>query len=581
MRKMAALYRNTDGGGEDLSVQYTLSLLNRFELSTEQMIELFDYAKSKDIIPMCTPWDLESLEILDRYGIAALKVASADLTNHPLLAAMALTHRPLILSTGMSTETEISESVNLLKSHGAMYALLHCNSTYPAPFSDINLSFMDKLTLIGDCPVGYSGHERGINIAIAAVARGARIIEKHLTFDRNMEGSDHGASLLPHEFFEMVTAIREVESALGDGKERIVSQGEMMNRSNLAKSIISTKKIKAGEVITRDTIDIRSPGRGLQPNRLEELVGRRARRDILPGDFFYPSDIDDIGAKARNYSFSRPWGLTVRWHDMEDLLKKSNPDFFEFHLSYKDMDEDYLSYFTKPLNLDLKVHSPDTFSGDHLLDLSNPDPVHRHRSINELQRVIDLTRDLKPYFKKAENPAIIASLGGFSMDGFLAEGEVQLRYELLADSIGQLDMSGVQILGQTLPPFPWYFGGQRYLNLFVRPLDTINFCEKNNLKLCFDTSHSKLACNYFGYSYEDYIQMIAPYVEHVHFGDASGTSGEGLQIGHGDINFQSLSRLLNSLSPRASFIPEIWQGHVNSGEGFWIALERLEAFLNV
>lgn len=582
MRNLEALYRDTGkaGGDEDLSVQYTRQLLERFELPVEDMLLLFDYVKSKNLIPICTPWDLESLEILDGYDIPAFKVASADLTNHQLLKEMALKHRPMIISTGMSTEDEVLDSVALLKRHGGSYALLHCNSTYPAPFKDINLRYMARLKQLGQCAVGYSGHERGISVAIAATGLGANIIERHLTLDKSLEGSDHRASLLPQEFADMVQGIRQVEQALGDAKARALSQGEVMNRVNLAKSLIATQAIAVGSIIEKNMIEIRSPGRGLQPNKIVELIGKTAKRVINKGDFFFASDLEEVSTQARDYSFNRPWGLTVRWHDMNEIQKKSNPDFIEFHLSYKDMEGDYLSYFSEKSHLKLKVHSPDVFEGDHLLDLSNPDETYRSRSIKELQRVINLTRALKPFFDCTEPPVIIASLGGFSSDRHLSAAEVQQRYALMADSLSRLDRDGVEVVGQTLPPFPWYFGGQLYLNLFVHAEDTVAFCKKNQLRLCFDISHSKLACNYFKESFKKYVDYIAPYVAHIHFGDASGVDGEGLQIGDGDIDYPALVEQLDELCGGASFIPEIWNGHKNGGEGFWVALERLEKLFN-
>ncbi|MEI2420999.1 N-acetylneuraminate synthase family protein, partial [Arthrospira platensis SPKY2] len=182
---------------EDLGAQYTLDLLSRFQLTPEEMLQAFDYCRESGILPLCTPWDIKTVKLLENYRMPAYKVASADLTNHDLLKALVDTGKPLICSTGMSTESEIKESVALLQKMGAMYVLLHCNSTYPAPFKDINLNYLDKLAKIGNCPVGYSGHERGYHVAIAAVAKGAKVIEKHFTLDKTMEGNDHKVSLLP------------------------------------------------------------------------------------------------------------------------------------------------------------------------------------------------------------------------------------------------------------------------------------------------------------------------------------------------------------------------------------------------
>src|SRR6266480_2768735 len=207
MRDLQVLYRSDASGNhlaEDLGTQYTLDLLSRFQLSKDDLFKIFDYCYHKGIQPLCTAWDLPSVEALESYGIPGYKTASADFTNHELLKAIAQCGKPMICSTGMSTDSEIKQSISLLRHHGAQFALLQCNSTYPAPFKDINLKYMDRLRSAGECPVGYSSHDRGINVAVAAVTLGASIIEKHFTLDRTLEGNDHRVSLLPWEFAAMV-----------------------------------------------------------------------------------------------------------------------------------------------------------------------------------------------------------------------------------------------------------------------------------------------------------------------------------------------------------------------------------------
>ncbi|WP_339390924.1 N-acetylneuraminate synthase family protein [Crocosphaera watsonii] len=581
LRSLKSLYHNAgnaDDASEDLGSQYTLDLLSRFQLSDEEMLQAFDYCKQKGILPLCTPWDLDSLNILENYGMVGYKVASADLTNHELLKALAKTGKPLICSTGMSTEAEISESVKLLQKLGAMYVLLHCNSTYPAPFKDVNLNYINRLKELGDCPVGYSGHERGINIAIAAVSKGAKVIEKHFTLDKSMEGNDHKVSLLPEEFKSMVEGVRQVEEALGTASERQLSQGELMNRETLAKSLIINCDLQPGEVITEAMIEVKSPGKGLQPNRRKELIGKKAKRPLKIGDFFFASDLEEAQITAKNYKFNRPWGLPVRYHDFTKLLIKSNPDLLEFHLSYKDLEQDIKQDFDNTYDLDFVVHSPELFAGDHVLDLCSLDEDYRNHSIQELQRVIDITRQLKPYFKKASRPLIVTNIGGFTLDEPLPINQRQKYYELLLDSLSKLDQEGVEIIPQTMPPFPWHFGGQRYHNLFVAPQDIAEFCSQHNYRICLDISHSKLACNHHNFSFKEFVEKVGFYTAHLHIADAEGLDGEGLQIENGDIDFPALAEDLKKTAPNASFIPEIWQGHKNEGEGFWLALERLEIF---
>lgn len=583
MRDMQSMYRQPASGdmSEDLGAQYTLDLLSRFQLSNEEMFKVFDYCKSRHILPLCTPWDIASLQALESYGMAAYKVASADLTNPGLLEAVCRTRKPMICSTGMSSESEITSAISLLRRHGAQFALLHCNSTYPAPFKDINLNYLDRLKDLGKgCPVGYSGHERGFAVAIAAVAKGARIIEKHFTLDRNMEGNDHRVSLLPNEFADMVQGIREVEQALGSATGRKVTQGEMMNREVLGKSLLAAKSIKTGEIITANHLDVRSPGKGLPPYRKTELIGRAACRDMAQGDFFYPSDVSDSVMTARPYHFDRPFGIPVRYHDVAAMFSLSNFDLLEFHLSYKDMELEPSEFLREQgYDMDYVVHSPELFAGDHIMDLCSDDPDYRARSIAELQRVIDITRNLKKYFHRATRPRIIINAGGFTLDGFLPKAARGDKYALIAAALTMVDAEGVEIIPQTMPPFPWHFGGQRYHNLFMDADDIVAFCSKHQMRVCLDISHSKLACNHAHTSFESFLDRVAPCCAHLHLVDAEGVDGEGLQIGEGDIDFLMVAKKLKQHCPNASFIPEIWQGHKNNGEGFWVALERLEKSL--
>lgn len=580
LRSMKSLYNNAgnaNDSSEDLGSQYTLDLLSRFQLSTGNMLQIFDYCKNKGILPLCTPWDIDSLSILEEYGMPGYKVASADLTNHDLLRALAKTGKPLICSTGMSTENEIIESARLLQRLGAMYVLLHCNSTYPAPFKDVNLNYLERLKEIGDCPVGYSGHERDINVAIAAVAKGAKVIEKHFTLDKSMEGNDHKVSLLPNELRKMVQGIRQVEQSLGTTSDRRLSQGELMNRETLAKSLIINCDLEPGQVITEAMINVKSPGKGLQPNRKAELVGLQAKRSFKAGDFFFPSDLKRDQIQARHYKFNRPWGIPVRYHDFKSILNKSNPDLMEFHLSYKDLEEDIHQYFDQPFDLDLVVHSPELFANDHVLNLCSPNSAYRKTSVQHLQRVIDITRTLKLFFERSSCPCIVTNIGGFTIDAPLPPSKRNELYQLLLDSLAELNMEGVEIIPQTMPPFPWHFGGQRYHNLFVDHQDTIDFCQEYGYRVCLDVSHSKLACNHYKFSFKEFIKYVGPHTAHLHIADAEGVDGEGLQIGEGNIDFLALAKDLDEVG-QASFIPEIWQGHKNNGEGFWVALERLEKY---
>lgn len=582
LRDLTALYSSkvhASSAGEDLGSQYTLDLLKNNQLAPAEMFHMFDYCRNIGIEPLCTPWDLPSIAALERYGIAAYKSASADLTNHDLLSQLAATGKPIICSTGMSTEAEIREAVAVLNTAGAQYCLLHCNSAYPAPYKDLNLAYMGVLRNLGQCPVGYSSHDRGINIALAAVALGANIIEKHITLDQSMEGSDHRVSLLPTEFAAMVSGIRQTEQAMGDVAARRITQGELLNREALGKSLVINTALEQGEIINAHMLEVRSPGRGLSPNKKSAVIGLRANRPLRPGDMLFESDLGAVSTSARNFTFARPFGIPVRFHDLSRLGAASNFDALEFHLSYGDLREEVSRYFKGPLDMDFVVHAPELFAGDHILDLASTDSSYRDISISHLRAVIDLTLELRKWFLKSNRPRIVINAGGATLDNVMKPSEVAHSYALIAESLASLDLAECEVIVQTMPPFPWHFGGQRFHNLFVNPNEIAQFCITNGCRICLDTCHAKMACNHHRWSFSTYLETVGPYISHLHIADAAGVDGEGLQVNTGEIDFPALGRQLRTIAPQASFIPEIWQGHKDDGADLWLALERLEAFL--
>ena len=580
MRHLDEVYRQRTlrKDGEDLGTEYVLDLLRRFELTVQQHKQLADYCATKGILYLCTPWDKCSVDILESMNVAAYKVASADLTNLPLLEKLCCTGKPLILSTGMSTRSEVQITVDFLNKRNAAFVLLHCNSTYPAPLHDIHLRWIEKLRQIHPL-VGYSGHERGIAVSLAGVGLGACVVERHFTLDRTSEGPDHAASLEQAEFKRLVDGIRDIEQALGDGSERRISQGEMINRENLGKSLVAATALTKGTVVKPEHVQVRSPGQGLSPQHYEQLLGRTLQHDLNAEDFFYPSDLKDERIEPRPYTFSRPWGVPVRYHDFGEYNARIRPDLFEFHLSYSDMELKLDHFLTGTYPCGFVVHAPELFANSRLMDLASPDETYRIQSVQETQHVINITRNLKRFFPQTTRPMIVANIGGFTMDAALPSEVIQDYYKRFAKSLTELDMDGVELIPQTMAPFPWHFGGQRYQNIFVKIDEIVDWCTRLKLRMCFDISHTRLTCNHFGIDFYEFAEKMAPFSAHLHLGDAQGLNGEGLQIGEGDIDFVRLGEILERGCPQASFIPEIWQGHKNGGEGFWIALEKLEGTL--
>lgn len=257
-----------------------LQMLRKLMLSENEFIEISDYCEATSIGFISTPFDLESVGFLNSFNMDFWKVPSGEITNLPYLVEIAKTGKPIILSTGMSNLDEIDEAISVLKDNGAgKITLLHCNTQYPTPMEDVNLNAMLTLKDRYNCDVGYSDHTLGIEVPIAAVALGATVIEKHFTLDRNMEGPDHKASLEPNEFKSMVSAIRNIEKALGTGN-KVASPSEIENKDIARKSIVASRMIKKGEVFTKDNITTKRPGSGISPMKWYNVIGAVAKRDF-------------------------------------------------------------------------------------------------------------------------------------------------------------------------------------------------------------------------------------------------------------------------------------------------------------
>lgn len=262
--------------GEDES---QLDMVRKIMLRYEDFIPLKRYCEQQEIKFLSTPFDLDSIDFLKDLGCDIWKIPSGEITNLPYLEKIARTHKPVIMSTGMATMDEIQDAMKVLKDAGAgEVTLLHCTTQYPTPFDDVNLKAMISLRNQFGCEVGYSDHTKGITIPIAATAMGATVIEKHFTLDRTMEGPDHKASLEPDELGEMVTAIRQVEKALGDGQKK-PALSEIENKAVARKSIIAARNIKKGELYTEENLTTKRPGNGISPMRWYEFIGKIANRD--------------------------------------------------------------------------------------------------------------------------------------------------------------------------------------------------------------------------------------------------------------------------------------------------------------
>jgi sugar phosphate isomerase/epimerase len=406
---------------------------------------------------------------------------------------------------------------------------------------------------------------------------GARLLERHLTLDRAMRGPDHAASLEPAQFAEQVRAVREVELALGVA-HRWMTRGEMLNRRTLAKSLVAACDIPAGTPVGREMVTSKSPGMGLSPQNIDLLVGRRLTRAMRRDDMFSEEDLADRRSATRGrrpIDVGAPWGIVARFTDVETMVDRFGDEgmaFIEFHVSDRDLDAGVDAFDSRRYPFGLVVHAPE-YCHDQLIDLCAADDAQRQMSVARIQKTIDLTRSMAPHFTSRfeRGPKIVMHVGGMSPRP--GHYDVDAATERLLDALRQLDHAGVDLLLENLPPFPWYFGGKWFGFIATDAENTERLCRESGLGLCFDTSHAALECARSGASLMEFGQRIAPYLRHLHVSDGAGVSGEGLQIGEGDINFVELLPVL--LHQQPTLIPEIWMGHHNEGRGFRLALDHL------
>lgn len=255
-------------------------MLTNLELSYDEFLKLKEYCDSMGICFVSTPFDFESIEFLNSIDMPFWKIPSGEVTDLPYLIEIAKTKKPVVMSTGMCEMNEIEEAISVLKENGTTdIKLLHCNTEYPTPFEDVNLRAIQSMRDYYKLEVGYSDHTKGVEVPVAAVALGATIIEKHFTLSRSMKGPDHKASLEPKELSEMISYIRNIEKALGNGEKR-PSYSEIKNIVVARKSIVAKKAIRAGEEFTEDNIGVKRPGTGISPMRWNDIIGSKAIRDF-------------------------------------------------------------------------------------------------------------------------------------------------------------------------------------------------------------------------------------------------------------------------------------------------------------
>ena len=580
----------------DLATEYIISELERTHISFEDEGLIVNYIKQKKLDFIGTPFDIDSLRRLIELKPNAIKIASCDFTNFLLIKDCAKYSLPMILSTGMSSETEIVSTNSMLNDMNVNRCFLHCNSTYPTPIEDINLNYINRMKDLTKSIIGFSSHSGDPIIPVSAAAIGAKIIELHVTSSRDSIGTDHSSSLLIEELKPFVENIKKISIALGNQNPRIPSQGELMNKVALGKSLCYKSNFKKGHSINpqKDLIGA-SPADGIQVKHYKLFKNKVLEKNVLKleklkkTDFeisfedYKTSAISSLSSSDRKILDKYLWGIPVRYRDIVKFNEIFNPRLFEIHLSSKDLEFDLNKInIDKIKNKEIIIHSIEQFHDGFIFDLASSSGDIIKESFSRIDKILnhcDLIYDLLCPQNKIP---IILNCGGFSRNSFLKENEINEKEKLLTENLFAIKSrySDYEFLPQSMPPFPWHQGGRSFHNL-LRSKESLKKLNKDTgLKICLDFSHTYMNCEFHNLCFIDEIKEIIDITQHMHLSDSSSSSNEGLNIGDGKIDFVKTFKLIYKDSIRnISFIPEVWQGHLNQGANFKLSLVRIANFL--
>ena len=574
-RDLKAIYSKEvldNSNNSEWSFEYLIPLLQEFELGIDDYRIIREKCDELHIDLIVTPFDENSAKFLSNLGITAFKIASANMTNIPLLQKCHSFGLPMLISTGMWSDEDIQICTDIYKKFNFNYSLLLSQSTYPASYETLNLNYIETLKKYSNI-VGYSGHERGTFIPVATMAMGCSIIEKHITFDINQKGPDHKASMIPDEFKQMVYQIRMLEKALGDTKH--INQAEIQNKEAFASSAVPIRDLPAGHVLIKADITYKAPGKGIFPHEIDQYIGKILKKTVEQDHYISKNDFEEtININQwEKFKFSKKWGVKCRFHDYDDY-KKLNSPCIEFHCSQTDLDIDFKPEVSES---ELIMHAPEIFDRQ-LVDICSDDQKIVDDSLDILQRSIDKTIKISKYFPNVK-PKLVMHLGGMYLNkSELCDTSILTKRAIYNFKKLKYDSSLIDILPENLPPRPWYLGGEWFQHGFMLSNDIKEFCNYFDLGMTYDICHASLYCNEFNIKLEDYTKEIMPIVKHIHISDAYGNNGEGVQIGEGSIDFDIVLKEIENY--KFTWVSEIWSGHLHQGSGTYKCLQILSERYN-
>lgn len=558
-RNLSRAYGPTSNeiGDEILKIEITKN-----SLSVEEIIDLHRYAKGFNLdvgISFFDVFDSKDFNsFMDQFDF--FKIPSVELTNINLIESFYKYNKPILISTGAHSESEIERVFKQLTYKN--WIPLHCVSNYPVSEINAKLGYISYMQKTWERPIGYSSHDENWEICILAFSLGAKVIERHITMDKNQFGLDHSTSSTPEEFRKLANIMANFDEILSGNSKREINQGELINLQNLSKSFFAKRPVNSGEPFDLIDFEYKHPRVGLSMADVQTLLGKKLVQFCKQGaalteaHFRSPTEISSDLIELCN---SKKISLPIRLHDYEEIQDKFRIENFELHLSSADVTN--LAKFNKISNRhSFTIHLPDYQDSTRLLNPFTDEFKNKKESIDIIRKVKNFASKLS----KVQNDKVIVVASFSPRDASLSD-----FYKNCQGLQLEFAESGLDIAFQWLPPFAWYFGGSVKLNAFNKLID-VDYILQNKLNICLDTSHLLMSAKNFEYDPSLILKSLQNQILHFHLADATGIDGEGVHLGQGDVeNRNFLNEVLGY--PQRKVL-EVWQGHLNLYQGFYDAI---------
>ncbi len=564
-RNLENFYNSTDEIGDEIINDE----LSRSNLSIHSLKNLREYAKNLNLkvgISFFTTTDYLEIEKFDNeYDF--YKIPSAEFSNYELIKIVSMSKKDILLSTGGHNLSDIKEN---LKNYSFLNnpVILLCTSNYPTEIGNQNLDVLSELLEIQNIRVGYSSHDRNHQVIYLAAAFGAEYIERHITEDKNGDGLDDSSSSPYEEFKEIGYILKNFKNIKGN-KNKDINQGEVINLQNLGTSVYSNKYLKRGNTISLNDIEVKAPRKGLTLTEFNKLNKKNLVIDIKKGQPINKHHFEaskKINQNEIEFLNSQNISLPIRFHDMNEIYQEIPINNYEFHLSFKDVND----YQTKSVISKIDFNADYTF---HLPDYLDKNTVFNPFSNNQnIQKNSHILVEKTALFIKQFNQKNNLLISSISQNSF---SDKESFYKELDTYIKKLYKDfNIIFLPQWLPKQAWYFGGVYDTELFSSHKD-IQFIKKYNINICLDIAHLIMSANFYGIDWYRWYEELHNNTKHIHLSDAYGTNGEGVKFGDGD-----LKNIEEILKQKQIKVLEVWQGHLYNFSGFKNAIHYLSESYN-